>query len=206
MIEESGFSNALQRIDNRQGQAPIRNVLRDVSGQALVETALALPVFILVLFGTLGVGLGALGNLVAYAASSYSAWQGSSLYRESLPADASAVVGIADKSSSQQLTEARWEEGHWVLGRSSPLEQQTLAAAQSWLSLLGGLASHPQVTVRTWRTVEIPNGDLRRGYVRYLLESRVEFDLPHFNLPGMPQRVSQATVSRVKEVGPYGSF
>jgi hypothetical protein len=175
-------------------------------GQALVETALALPVFVLVLFGTLSIGLGALGNLVAYAASSYSAWQGSNIYREALPADASAVVGIADKSSSQQLAEARWEDGRWVSGGNSRLEQQTLAAAQSWLTLFGGLARHPQVTVRTWRTVEIPGGDLRQGYVRYLLDSRVEFDLPGFGLPGMPQRVSQSTVSRVKEVGPYGSF
>lgn len=175
-------------------------------GQAMVETALALPVFILVLFGTLGIGLGALGNLVAYAASSYSAWQGSSIYRDALPTDASAVVGIADKSSSQQLTEARWQNGRWVSGGNSRLEQQTLAAAQSWLMLFGGLAGHPEVTVRTWRTVEIPGGDLRRGYVRYLLESRVEFDLPGLGLPGMPRRVSQATVSRVKEVGPYGSF
>ncbi len=172
----------------------------------MVETALALPVFVLVLFGTLSIGIGALGNMVAYAASSYSSWQGSVVYRDALPADASAVVGIADKSSSQQLTEARWEDGRWVSGGNSQLEQQTLAAAQSWLSLFGGLAEHPQVTVRTWRTVEIPGGDLRRGYVRYLLESRVEFDLPGLGLPGMPQRVSQATVTRVKEVGPYGSF
>ena len=175
-------------------------------GQALIETALALPVFVLVLFGTLNIGLGALGNLVAYAASSYSSWQGSNLYREALPGDASTVVGIADKSSSQQLTEAHWQEGRWVSGGNSRLEQRTLAAAQSWLTLFGGLAGHPEVTVRTWRTVEIPGGDLRRGYVRYLLESRIEFDLPGFGLPGMPQRVSQATVTRVKEVGPYGSF
>lgn len=86
------------------------------------------------------------------------------------------------------------------------MEQQTVAAAQGWLSPLGGLVRHTRITVRTWRTVEIPGGDLRRGYVRYLLESRVEFDLPGFNLPGMPQRISQATVTRVKEVGPYGSF
>ncbi len=172
----------------------------------MIETALALPVFVLVLFGTLNIGMSALGNLVAYAASSYSAWQGSNIYREALPVDASAVTGIADKSSSQQLMEARWEGGRWVSGGNSRLEQQTLAAAQSWLNLFGGLAGHPEVTVRTWRTVEIPGGDLRRGYVRYLLERRVEFDLPGFGLPGMPQRVSQSTVSRVKEVGPYGSF
>ena len=175
-------------------------------GQAMVETALALPVFILVLFGTLNVGLGTLGNMVAYAASSYSAWQGSNIYRERFPADASAVVGIADKSSSRQFTEARWEGGRWVSGGNSRLEQQTLAAAQSWLNLFGGLARNPGVTVRIWRTLEIPGGDLRRGYVRYLLESRVEFDLPGFGLPGMPQRVSQSTASRVKEVGPFGSF
>lgn len=177
----------------------------DSRGQALAETALALPVFVLVLFGTLGIGLGSLGNLVAYCASSHSAWQGSALYREALPGDASAVVGIADKTPSQRLTEACWEDGRWITGGGSPIERRTVAAARSWLPLLGGLVSHPRVTVRTWRVVEIPGGDLRCGYVRYLLESRVEFDLPG-GLPGVPQRVSQATVTRVKEVGPYGSF
>ncbi len=86
------------------------------------------------------------------------------------------------------------------------MEEQALAAARGWLSLLGGLASRPRITVRTWRTVEIPGSDLRRGYTRYLLESRVEFDLPRFGVPWLPSRVSQSTVSRVKEVGPYGSF
>ena len=191
---------------NWSGVVNAGQAMRDHRGQALVETALALPVFVLVLFATLGIGLGGLGNLVAYAASSYSAWEGSNLYREALPADPSVVVGIADKLSSQQLTEARWEGGGWVAGGSSSIEQRTLAAARGWLKLLGGLVSHPTVVVRTWRTVDIPGGDLRRGYVRYLLESRVEFDLPGWGLPGMPLTVSQATVSRVKEVGPYGSF
>lgn len=183
-----------------------RNKAGESQGQALTEVALALPVFILVLLGTLGIGLSSLGNLAAYAASSHSAWHGSNIYRQSLPSDASTIVGITDKSSSQQITEGRWEEGRWISGGNSPIEQQTVAAAQRWLSLLGGLAGHPRVTVRTWRTVEIPGGDLRRGYVRYLLESHVEFDLPHINLPGMPRSISQSTVTRVKEVGPYGSF
>ncbi|TAK36089.1 MAG: hypothetical protein EPO21_03845 [Chloroflexota bacterium] len=178
----------------------------DGRGQAMTEAAMALPLFVLVLFVTLSVGLTALGNLVAYAASSSSAWEGSAVYRDALPAHAAAVVGLADKSSSQRLTEARWEDGGWVSGGNAPMEQQALAAARGWLSLVGGLALRPSVTVRTWRTVEIPDGDLRRGYARYLLESRVAFDLPGVILPGLPRRISQATVSRVKEVGPYGSF
>mgnify|MGYP001618114038 FL=1 len=172
-------------------------------GQTLVETALVLPVALAVLGALLAAGLWSLANLVGYAASSYSAWQGSAIYRDNLP-DPQSVSGMADTAPSDESREVSWD-GQWSTDPSQ-MERKTVEAANRWLDLLGNLAAGRRITVRTQRSVVVPGGDPKQAYTKFTMESIVEFNLPLLVLAGQPLAVRQGTLTRVKEVGPYGSF
>lgn len=172
-------------------------------GQTLVETALVLPVALGVLGALLAAGLWALTNLVGYAASSYSAWQGSAIYRDNLP-DPQSVGGGNDLAPTEETREVTWE-GKWSADPSD-MERKTVEAANRWLDLLGSLTAGRRITVRTDRSVGVPQGDPKQAYTRYTLKSTVEFELPLLALGGRPLSVRQETLTRVKEVGPHGSY
>ena len=168
-----------------------------------METALVLPVALGVLGALLAGGLWAMANLVGYAASSYSAWQGSAIYRDALP-DPQSVGGMSALGPTEDTRDVSWD-GNWS-AEPSEMERKTVDAANHWLDLLGSLTAGRRITVRTERSVVVPQGDPKQAYTRYTLESTVEFDMPVLALGGHPLSVRQGTLTRVKEVGPYGSF
>lgn len=168
-----------------------------------METALVLPVALGVLGALLAAGIWALANLVGYSASSYSAWQGSAVYRDGLP-DPQSVGGASELAATEEAREVTWD-GRWS-AEPSEMERKTVEAANRWLDVLGSLTAGRRITVRTDRSTAVPQGDPRQAYSRYTLESKVEFELPLLALGGQPLRVRQGTLTRVKEVGPYGSY
>ncbi len=185
------------------GATAVKELGSATRGQALVETALVLPLALGILGALLAAGIWSLANLVGYAASSSSAWQGSAIYRDSLP-ESQSVGGSDELNPSDDVREVAWD-GQWS-AEPSEMERRTVEAANRWLDLLGNLTARRRITVRTDRAVVVPQGDPKQAYSRHTLESTVEFELPLLSLGGRPLSIRQGTLTRVKEVGPYGSY
>ncbi len=165
------------------------------TGQSLVETAIILPVVLLLIFGTIVVGLWLYEGVLAQVAANVGAWEGAQYYAShGLPGPGEEVGGVPGSFRATYT------------GSGGPAHVTTaFAAVNRWLALSSsGMQQHRTVTV-----IEAREVNARDKYDKHVLFVIVEFDVPAFvNLPiiGRAFHVKTVATGHIKEAGSLGTY
>ena len=165
------------------------------TGQSMVETAIILPVVLLLIFGTIVVGLWLYEGVLAQVAANVGAWEGAKYYAsQGLPGPEEVVGGIP---SSFRNT---------YIDSGGPAHvTAAFAAVNRWLAVSGsGLQQQRSVTV-----IEAREVNARDKYDKHAIFVIVEFDIPAFvNLPviGRAFHVKTVATGHIKEAGSLGTY
>ena len=165
------------------------------TGQSMVETAIILPVVLLLIFGTMVVGLWLYEGVLAQVAANVGAWEGAKYYASHGLPGPEEVVGGVPSSFRNTYTDS-----------GGPAHvTAAFAAVNRWLAISSsGLQQQRSVTV-----IEAREVNARDKSDKHAIFVVVEFDIPPLvNLPiiGRAFHVKTVATGHIKEAGSLGTY